>query len=140
MVHYKLNFTINAPSESTRFVEFSPTGRFLAVGDESSLHVLDRVAGFHPIISSTTFGEPTALAWETSKTFYVGLNNGIFIHYQIDLGEKVLVRGAVNTLFRGAFPVTAITLDADSKTLVLSVGPGVFAFRRIHGTSTFFCC
>ena len=135
MVHYILNFTIHSPCKSATFMEFSPAGRFLAVGDKNfSLHILDKLTGFHPIASSTTLGEPTALVWETSKAFYLGLNNGVFIHYQVDLGEKKLVKGVANSLFHGAFPVTALALDADSKTLVLSVGPGVFALRRIHGT------
>ena len=116
-------------------MEFSPTGRFLAVGDKNfSLHILDKLTGFHPVVSSTTLCEPSALVWETSKTLYLGLNNGVFIHYRIDLEEKKLVEGFVNSIFHGAFPVTAIALDADSKTLVLSVGPGVFALRRTHGT------
>ena len=135
MVHYELNFTIRSPCEATTFMEFCPTGRFLAVGDKnSSLYILDKFAGFYPIASSTTLGEPTALVWETSNAFYLGLNNGVFIHYRINLEEKKLVKGVVNSLFHGAFPVTAIALDADSKTLVLSVGPGVFAFRRFRGT------
>ena len=120
-------------------MEFSPNGRFLAVGDGGfpSLYILDRLAGYHPTIAADAPAKPTALVWETSKTFYVGLNDGRFIYYQIDLAGGKLVKGAVNNLFHGRFPTTAIALDADSKTLVLSVGPDVFAFRRIRATSTF---
>ena len=32
----------------------------------------------------------------------------------------------MNHMFRGAFPITAMALDAESKMLVLSVGPSVF--------------
>ena len=130
--------TVNSPCDSTTFMEFSPTGRFPAIGDKNlSLHVLDKLAGFHLTTSSTTLSEPTALVWESSKAFYIGFNNGELGHYQIDLGGRELVKGDMNSLFHGAFPVSAIALDADSKTLVLSVGPGVFALRGIRGTSMF---
>ena len=137
MVYYKLNFTVSSPGNSPTFVEFSPNGRFLVVGnlDSTSLHILDRLAGFHAIASATMHAKPTALVWEDSKAFYVGLSDGRFVHYQVDLGGKKLVGGTTNNLFHGVFPVTAIALDAESKTLVLSVGPDVFAFRRIRGTS-----
>ncbi|KAF9642840.1 hypothetical protein BDM02DRAFT_3132825 [Thelephora ganbajun] len=139
MVHYKLNFTVSSPGNSTVFVEFSPNGRFLAVGDRdlSSLYILDRLTGFHPTISATTPAEPTALVWETSKAFYVGLSDGCFTYYQIDLGGSRLVKGVTNSVFHGVFPVTAMALDTESKTLVLSVGPEVFAFQRIRMTSEF---
>jgi hypothetical protein len=140
MVHYELNFSIPSTGSHTTFIEFSPSGRFLAIGDHlySSLHILDKCAGFHPILSKITPAKPTALVWETHETFYVGLNDGRFIHYQIDLGGEKLVEGVMNHLFRGAFPITAMALDAESKTLVLSVGPDVFVFRRICDTSAFY--
>ena len=138
MVHYELNFTVSSPGECTTFMEFSPNGRFLAVGDgdSSSLSILDRLAGFHRTISATTPTKPTALVWETSKTFYVGLSDGRFIHYQL-AGNKI-VKGTINNLFYGGFPATAIALDAESKTLVLSVGPDIFAFRRIRATGALY--
>lgn len=137
---YELNSTVPSPGKSTAFIEFSPNGRFLAAGDWelSSLHILDRLAGFHATVSAITPAKPTALVWETSKTFYVGLGDGRFVHYQIDLRGNKLVKGPVNCFFQGVFPATAIALDAESKTLVLSVGPDVFAFRRIRATSTFY--
>jgi hypothetical protein len=140
MVRYNLNFCISSPGDSTTFMEFSPNGRFIAIGyqDLSSLCILDRLTGFHPTISFITPTEPTALVWETSKAFYVGLRDGRFIHYEIDLKGNRLVEGPTNNFFRGAFPVTAIALDAEAKTLVVSVGPEVLAFRKIHATSTFF--
>ncbi|KAF9642324.1 hypothetical protein BDM02DRAFT_3133162 [Thelephora ganbajun] len=139
MVCYELKFTVSSPGESTTFMEFSPNGRFLAVGDRDSsfLCILDRLTGFHPTIFVVVPAEPMALVWETSKTFYVGLSDGRFVYYQIDLGGNKLVKGAVNNLFHGVFPVTAIALDVESKTLVLSVGLEVFAFRRIRATSVF---
>ena len=138
MNRYELTFSVSSPAESPIFVEFSPDGRFLAIGDQdSSLHILDELSGFHSPISTATPATPTALVWETSETFYVGLSDGRFIHYRIDLENNKLVRGAVNGLFHGSFPVTAAALDVESKTLVLSVGPDVFAFQRIHATSTF---
>ena len=138
MNYYKLNYTVPSPRNSTAFMEFSPNGRFLAVGvrDHCSLYILDRLAGFHPTVSATTPATPTALVWETATAFYVGLGNGRFIRCQIDLGGNKLVKGTVNN-FYGVFPVTAIALDVESKTLVLSVGPDVFAFRRIRATSEF---
>jgi hypothetical protein len=140
MVRYELNFTVSSPGKSTTFIEFSPNGRFLAVGDRDFpfLYILDRLAGFHPTISVATSAKPTALVWETSKAFYVGLSDGCFIYYRIDLGGNKLVKGAANNLFHGMFPIAAIALDAESKTLVLSVGPDVFAFRRIRTTSMFY--
>ena len=134
---YEQTFTVDSPAEFTSFMEFSPNGQFLAVGDRdsSSLYILNELAGFCPAIFDATPGTPTALAWETSGTFYVGLSNGRFIHYQIDLGGNKLVRGTVNDRFHGPFPVTAIALDAESKTLVISVGPEVFALQRVRTTS-----
>lgn len=140
MVSYELNFTVPSPGKSTTFIEFSPNGRFLAVGDWDvpTLYVLDRLAGFHPTFSAATPAKPTALVWETSKAFYVGLNDGQFIHYQIDLVDSKLVKGVTNSFFHGMFPITAIALDAESKTLALSVGPDVFVFRRNLATGMFF--
>lgn len=131
MADYELKFTVSSPGNYPTFVEFSPSGRFLVVGyRDSSLYILDRRAGFHPTLSATTPAIPTALVWETHKAFYVGFDDGSFMHYQLDLKQKKLAVGVVNSLFRGSFPVTAIALDGESKTLVLSVGPGVYAFRR----------
>lgn len=120
-------------------MEFSPNGRFLAVGyqDLSSLYIFDKLAGFHPTLSDAMPANPTALVWESSKSFYVGLNDGRFIHYRVDLGGDKLVQGAVNSFFYGEFPATAIALDSESKMLVLSVGPDVFAFRRTRPTGIF---
>jgi hypothetical protein len=86
MLCYNLNSTVYSPGKSTTFVKFSLNGRFLAVGDQGgpSLFILDKITGFHPTISATTPAEPTALVWETSKAFYVGLSDRCFIHYQIE--------------------------------------------------------
>ena len=137
---YELTFTISSPGKSIVFMEFSPNGRFLAVGDQesSSLYILDRLAGFHPKVSTVTPAKSTALVWESSRAFYVGLSDGRFVHYKIDLGGNRLVKGAVNSLFYGGFPTTAIALDVESKTLALSVGPDVFVLRRIRATSEFY--
>ena len=83
MVCYKLNSTVSSPGKSITFIEFSPNGRFIAVGDRGlpSLFILDKLTGFHPKISATTPAEPTALVWESSKAFYVGLSNGRFVYY-----------------------------------------------------------
>ena len=139
MTSYELNTIVSSPVTHSTFIEFSPDGRFLAVGDRGrySLHILDRSAGFHPTLYASTFEEPTALVWETSTAFYVGMADGRFTHYWIDLKDKELVQGKTNHTFRGVFPVTAMALDMESRTLVFSVGPEVFAFRRIRATSTF---
>lgn len=137
---YELTFTVPSPANSVAFMEFSPNGRFIAIGDRDlrSLYILDRLAGLHPIISAATPTEPTALVWRNSKELYVGLNDGRFIHYRMDLRGNRLVKGATNNTFYGGLPATAIALDAESRTLILSVGPEVFAFRRIWATSTFY--
>ena len=137
MSQYKLDFTVSSPANSATFMDFSPNGRFLAVGDREpgSLHVLDRLVGFHPAVSSLTTSKPTALVWETSKTFYVGLEDGRFDHYRVDLDENRLVAGATNNSFHGVFPITAMALDAESEILVSSVGPELFVFRRVRATS-----
>jgi hypothetical protein len=141
MANYELNSTVPSPGDHISFIEFSPNGRFLGVGnfDDSSVCVLDRRSGFHRILSAVTPAEPTALVWETSEVFYVGMRNGTFARYQIkaDGGGKTLERGFLNNLFHGTLPVTAMGLDEDSRTLVLSVGPGIFALRRVNATSTF---
>ena len=136
MNYYGLNSTVSSPGNSTVFMEFSPNGRFLAVGDRGNcLYVLDKIAGFHRTISVATPVKPTALVWETATTFYAALGDGRFIHYRIDIGGNKLVKGVVNSFFHGVFPATAIALDVESKTLALSVGPDVFVFRRIRATS-----
>lgn len=138
MSQYELDSVVSSPVGPTTFLDFSSNGRFLVVGgqDPTSLHVLDRLAGFHPMVSFVTPAEPTALVWETPKTFYAGFRDGRFVHYRIDLGENRLVAGATNNFFHGSFPITAMALDAESETLVLSVGPEIFMFRRILATST----
>ena len=141
MDRYELAFSVPSPMKSSVFMEFSSNGQFLAIGDQdsSSLYILDGAAGFYRSISAATPAIPTALVWETLNTFYVGLSDGRFIHYRIDLRGRKLVKGTVNDFFHGSFPVTVISLDADSKTLVLSVGPEVFVFRRILATGMFIC-
>jgi WD40 repeat protein len=78
MVPYQLDFVVPSPGQSISVIEFSPDGRFLAVGDRDSsvLYILDRLAGFHPTISAVTLPKPTALVWETSTAFYVGSSDG----------------------------------------------------------------
>lgn len=140
MNRYELNFIIPSPGDSVTLAEFSPNGQFLAVGDQdlTSLYILDKLTGFHPKVSAITLGQPTALVWETDETFYVGLNDGYFIHYRINFKRDILVEGAMNGyLRREGFPITSMALDAGSTTLVVSVGPAVFAFRRIRATSRF---
>jgi hypothetical protein len=139
MASYELNSVVPSPAYYTTFIEVSPDGRFLAVGDRDlrSLYILDRSAGFHPILSAPTLESPTALVWETSAAFYVGMADGRFTYYTINLEDKKLVKEKTNSAFRGGFPITAMALDRESRTLALSVGPEVFAFRRIHATSTF---
>jgi len=93
MNYYELNSTVPSPGNTTVFMEFSPNGRFLAVGDQDrcSLYILDKLAGCHPTISVVTITAPTALVWETQTAFYVGSSDGRFIHYRIDLGGNKLV-------------------------------------------------
>lgn len=109
-------------------------GRFLAVGDQDrySLYILDKLAGSHPTISAATTTRPTALVWENQTALYIGLSDGCFIHYRIDLRGNQMVKGTVNNSFYGVFSATTIALDVESKTLAMSVGPEVFAFRRIR--------
>lgn len=140
MTFYQLASTIRSPGSSIGFLEFSPNGRFLAVGHGySSVSLLDKTNGFGLKISNATPTYPTALAWETSKSFYVGLDDGRFIYYTIDLRGNQLVKGPVDGRFCGAFPVTAIGLNKDRKILAVSVGPEVFIFQRALTTSEFIC-
>lgn len=137
-MRYELKYTVHSTGDSITLIEFSPNGRFLAIGDaDHSLYVLDKLAGYYPTMFAVAPAKPTALVWETTKTFYVGLSNGCFIHYRIDLKDKALVEGPTNNRRKGTLPITAIALDAKSKTMVLSLGPEVYAFRRIRSTSTF---
>jgi len=141
MANYELNSTVPSPGDYVSFIEFSPNGRFLGVGDcdHYSVCVLDKRSGFHRTLSAVTPAKPTALVWETSEAFYVGLGNGTFIRYQIKIcgGVETLERGLVNNLFHGTLPVTAMGLDENTKTLVLSIGPGIFALRRVNSTGMF---
>jgi hypothetical protein len=140
MDSYELEFTIPSCGRSTAFMDFSPNGRFLAVGyqDIPLVSILDRFAGFHPDISTITPGKPTAVVWETSETFYAGLSDGSFLHYKINLKDNRLVGGSMNGSLCGeGFPITVMAIDVESRTLVVSAGPGVFAFRRIRETSKF---
>jgi hypothetical protein len=116
MSQYELDFTISSPTGSAVLLDFSSNSRFLAVGGwEPTLHILDQLAGFDPVVSSTTPAKPTALVWESSKTFYLGLEDGRFIYYRIDLGEKRLVAGITNNFFHGAFPITAMAWMQDPR-------------------------
>lgn len=134
MTFYHLTSSIRSPGGSTTFLEFSPDSQFLAIGDRdlSSLFILDGRTGYYPNLCATTPAKPTALVWDTTETFYVGLSNGCFVHYQIDLETYQLAKGTVNTTLRGVFPVTAMALSEGSMVLALSVGPDVFIFHRIH--------
>lgn len=142
MASYKLNEVLPSPGIHPTFIEFSPNGQFLAIGnrDLTSFYILDRLVGFYPTLSVITPEKPTALIWESSAEFYVGMADGHFTHYRIGPGGKKLMEGVTTYTFCGVFPVlpvTAMALDADSKTLVASVGPEVFASQRIGATSMF---
>lgn len=124
-------------------MEFSPNGRFLIVGDgtRDRLYVLDRVTGFRPVIETGTISSPTSLTFESSTSFFVGLSDGRFVEYKVDLRSKYLVKGWTNDALHGGFPVTAMTLDATVRVLALAVGPGVFVFNRVARTGAWilFC-
>lgn len=134
MTIYHLTSSIHSPGKATTFLEFSPDSQFLAVGDRdlSSLFILGGRTGYYPNLSATTLAEPTALVWDTTEAVYVGLSNGCFVHYQIDLENNKLAKGVLNNSLRGAFPVTAIALNEGSTVLAVSVGPEVFVFQRIR--------
>ena len=142
MVPYKVDWEIRSPRRYTTFIEFSPDARFLAIGYRGfpSLCLLDSTDEYNPRLSISTLENPTALVWETPCAFYVGLTDGRFTYYRVDPEGDKLITGPTNHFFHGVFPkfpITAMGLDVDSKTLVLSVGPEVFAFRRIRATSKF---
>ena len=141
MTSYQLSSAVRSPGRSITFLEFSPNGRFLAVGDRglSSLSILDKCTGYHPNLSTTMPAEPRALVWDASEAFYVGLGDGCFIHCQIDHERNDIVKGAVNSALYGVFPVTAIALHQGSNILAVSVGPEVFLFQRARTTSGFTC-
>jgi hypothetical protein len=133
---YNLYCTINVPVPSIMFMEFSTNGRFLAIGGEgdSVLHILNKLTGFHPRLSANLPANPTSLVWESATKFFVGLSDGRFVDYRMDLANKRLEKGTMNSSLYGGLPSTAIAIDAESKTLALAVGPDVFAFRRTTGT------
>lgn len=136
MDDYKLCYTINVPVTSILFMEFSTNGRFLAVAEEGHriIYVLEESKGFYPTFSAKLSANPTSLVWESSAKFYVGLSDGRFVDYRVDLINQRLAKGTTNSYLYGGFPATAIAIDAKSTTLALSVGPDVFAFRRINRT------
>ena len=136
MDDYELCYTINVPATSILFMEFSTTGRFLAVaeGGHGDIHVLEESKGFYPTFSTNLSAMPTSLVWESSTKFYVGLSDGRFVDYGIDLTNQRLTKGTTNSSLYGGLPATAIAIDAKSTTLVLAIGPDVFAFRRTSRT------
>lgn len=141
MDSYKLEYSLRSPTNYPVFAEFSPDGRFLAVGDRSGskIYLLDRLVGFNPKISANMREKPTALVWESCEAFYVGLVDGRLTHFRINLKDEELVEGTSTCSFCGVFPVLpirAMALDVCSETLVVAMGPEVFAFRRIRSTST----
>ena len=136
MDDYKLYHTINVPVASILFMEFSTDGRFLAIAEEGhrDLYILDKSKGFYPPFSENLPANPISLVWGSSMEFYVGLSDGRFVDYTIDLSNKQPTRGIINSSLYGRFPVTAIAIDAESTTLALAVGPDVFAFRWVNDT------
>jgi WD40 repeat protein len=137
MNRYHLQYTIQSPRGSVGTMEFSPSGRFLVVGGghPARLRVLDRLAGFSPMIEADAISQPASLAFESSTTFIAGLDDGRFVKYTIDLKSKRLVKEWTNNSLRGpASSVTAIALDGTSEILALAVGPSVFVFIRVPET------
>lgn len=137
MNQYHLQHTIQSPRGSVGTMEFSPSGRFLVVGGghPARLRVLDRMAGFCPMIEAGAISQPASLAFESSTTFIAGLDDGRFVKYTIDLKSKRLVKEWTNNSLRGpASSVTAIALDGTSEILALAVGPSVFVFIRVPET------
>ena len=136
MEKYNLQHSLPLPGTSVGLMEFSPNGRFLIVGDRrrDRLYALDRVTGFRPTIEAGTISSPTSLTFESSSSFFVGLGDGRFVEYKVDLRSKHLIKGWTNDALHGSLPVTAMTLDATNRILVLAVGPGVFVFNRVSRT------
>ena len=136
MNRYELHCTLRSPRESVNFMAFSPSGRFLIVGDGEPprLRVFDRQVGFQLTIEKDVASSPTSLTFETPTSFLAGLEDGRFVEYRIDLASNRLVKGWTNNMLRGISHITAIALDETSKILALAAGPSVFVFSRIPET------
>lgn len=130
---YHLQYTIQSLRGSVDAMEFSPSGRFLVVGDgnPARLRVLDRLTRFCPTMEAEAISQPTSFAFENSSTFLVGLDDGRFSKYTIDLRSKRLVIGWTNSGPRGPSPVTAMALNKTGQTLALVAGPNVLVFIRV---------
>ena len=138
MNRYELQRSLLSPgdSESVNFMAFSPSGRFLVVGDgkPARLRVFDRQVGFRFTIEKDTASSPTSLTFESPTSFLTGFNDGRFVEYRIDSNSQRLVKGRTNNTLRGVSCITAIALDETSQILALAVGPSVFVFSRISET------
>lgn len=117
-------------------MEFSPTGRFLVVGDRepARLRVFDRQVGFRLTIGEDVTSSPTSLTFESPTSFLAGLDDGRFVEYRIDPSSQRLVKVWTNSALRGISYIAAIALDETSQILALAVGPSVFVFSRVSET------
>jgi len=136
MVRYHLRYTLQSLEGPVNAMEFSPNGQFLIVGESQPprLRVLDRLAGFRPVIETDAISQPTSFVFESSTAFLAGHDDGRFVEYRIDLKSRRLIEGWTNNLLRGPSPVSALALNETSRILALAVGPSVFVFHRISGT------
>lgn len=139
MSEYGLQHTLPCPGDSVRFMEFSPNGRFLIMAGwgQGRLHVLDRLAGFSSAVETSTISPSTSLTFESSSSFLVGLEDGRFVEYKIDLRSRHLVKGWTNDSLHGNLSVAAIALDATARILALAVGHDVFVFHRAARTGAY---
>lgn len=124
-------------------MEFSSCGRLLVVADghPARLRVLDRTAKFGPTIEVTSPSRPTSLAFGSSTTLLVGLEDGRFVKYTINFETGSLVKGWSNSSLRGpSSAITAISLNKASQVLALVAGPTVFVFTHVPETGELTQC
>jgi hypothetical protein len=96
------------------------------------------MSGFRLVIETWTASQPASLAFESSTSFLVGLDDGRFARYRIDLGSGRATHQWTNDTPRGTSPVTAIALDTTTRVLALAVGSDILVFNRFTTTGGFF--
>ena len=133
MNEYRLQSTHLCPGDSISLIELSLDSRLLIIGDRrmARLKILDRLTGFRPVIKTLTPSQPTSLTFEGPTSFLVGLDDGRFARYLIDLRSKRLVHQWTNDSLRGMDSITAIALDTTARILALAVGSNVLLFSRL---------
>ena len=130
MTTFTHQITYRLPADPVRqILEFSPTGKHIAIGDDigREVRIVDCTERSSIVSCVATAGVPTSFVWDPvqAEKFIVGFTDGTFASFAIGKEEM-----RVDFLCRQG-TITALALSDDALVLAVAVAlDSVYVFRR----------